>query len=354
MSSRFHWASLPLVVAAGGACEEGPRRSLEEVIPIDAGSSMDPPDGSGPSASCDPERVASSAGLIEGAAYYQAPAEIALTDTHVYWTHPRVAGPGVLASILARAPRQGGAAEVFVSRSYDTARIYSLRTAGSEILWGEFDEPSGAAIQAVAQLDETPRLLAAGSHISPFAVDASDVFYTDEGRLFRAPRDGSLVQGAFLVAGFDAPLVDRRAVFYQTLEGTHRLPKDGDRPALVAAGAKASAQDDAYLYWVDEGGLRRVAKSGGAIAMVAMLPFRAGRLQVAEGRVYVSDFAREDPTVWSVGVDGGGLAIVIRRPGLSSFTVGGGHVYLGQGTADNLGEISRLPAGCEDPFEPEP
>jgi hypothetical protein len=235
------------------------------------------------------------------------PTDIAVDETHVYWT---VSGSGCSDGAVRRMPKAGGPIETLASNEpnprrlvLDQDRIYYYDGCGSGLLRSV--PKAGGAIQTYpVSVKESGDAL---------AVTAKDIYFSDYGVL-RTPKGGGaqvtvdgqnyvydltadddtaywigLVgggpgyavrshhagqTGATLLATPDsignAIALDATSIYFSSSPGIRRMPKTGGTPVVVtSASTWRLAVDESFVYWTDgfsgSGGfsVNKVPKNGG-------------------------------------------------------------------------------------------
>lgn len=170
------------------------------------------------------------------------PAAIAVDATHVYWANAGKAA-------VRRVPKAGGAVETLWERA-DTG-AYAL------------------------------------------ALDATHAYFGTLGGIGRVPKAGGAAE---TIESGDWPkriAVDADAVYFASDTRVGRVPKAGDAGAAVGLGGGGevgdAAIDDAFLYWVQQDGVRRVPKNGGPTQLLARGTFRFTKLALGANEVFWGD-----------------------------------------------------------------
>lgn len=141
-------------------------------------------------------------------------------------------------------------------------------------------------------------------------------------------RGGSVEAGASADAGYDGG-------------ATVLACNPGDRPAQLADGeARAIALDRAYVYWSGPSGVRRVAKTGGAVDDLG-----GGRsiISVAVDDAHVYYANREFGSIWRT-PKGGGQAETLARAQVQlwSIALDAHALYWGNSTVDQVDHVDRV------------
>lgn len=210
---------------------------------------------------------------------------VALDGPHVYWT-------SFWDDVIKRAPRAGGPAEIFASSS----RPVGLGFDGTYAYWTNGMVWRRAKTGGAAEVVPVPPPYAASGGV---VADATHLYWTANGSVYRWPFTGGLVQFVATAASFslehygqdlalDADYVYVSAFDHGTIS---RVPKAGGPVETIATGqvgvyAIVLAGDDVYWTNYDAGTVARAPKAGGPTVIISANEVHPTGLAVEGGHVY--------------------------------------------------------------------
>jgi len=212
-----------------------------------------------------------------------APGDIAVDATHVYWAN---VGDGT----IVRAPLDGGAVEIVVSGA---GQPWSLAVSATTLSF--IDHMTGDVRAISLAGGSAPLTIATTPGASSIAMDAKQVYWTTLafGSVFAAPLGGGTT--TMLVSDFGSPadlaLAGDRLVFGTITDtGVHAVPLGGGPTLpLTEAGGFGVAADDHHVYFgMYDGRLARVPLGGGEPEVLGVGAATPTDIALTEKTVYWS------------------------------------------------------------------
>jgi hypothetical protein len=177
------------------------------------------------------------------AAEQPGPSAIAIDAGFVYWNH---AGR----DLIRKAPRRGGP-------------VVTLFDGGGEV----------------------------GGH--SLAVDADSIYFDRGFEVMRVPKAGGAAAHVADIPSLPAVIVadDDGGVYVATSDSVAQHARGGGESRMLGSDTNIwdVAVDATHVYWVSEGGVRRVAKGGGVVELLARGRFRFSRVALGDTDVYWGD-----------------------------------------------------------------
>jgi hypothetical protein len=280
-----------------------------------SGTSPPPPIASSPS----PEEAAA-AGWPAGArpiVWHASPRNLALNDTHVFFTDDR--GDGT----VFRVPKDGGAADAVATKQ---ARLGRIAANGAKVFW---IADAGSVFEAAVE-GGAPAVLLPSAEGKGAAVDLA----TDAGHVYVLWAEATPTPGA-TTRSAGAREMPRTAKILRVDNGGHEPTLLGSVPG---SRARRIAVDSTGIYWTDaENGVMRLALAGGSptalvagagtVTSPAPHPFA---LALSAERVTFGDAF--DHRLRSVAKEGGAVEVLDASGDLSEegLVVARGNVYCGE------------------------